>query len=121
MAVILAGIMLPTEALVLPQFMEFRALHLLGTYWALVLPSVAAPVAVFVFYSFIKQVPEELIEAARLDGAGWWRIYRQVCMPLVRPAIVGRRDPHLHHDVERLPVAAAGAHPDQVADHPRRA
>lgn len=87
MAVILAGIMLPTEALVLPQFMEFRALHLLGTYWALVLPSVAAPVAVFVFYSFIKQVPEELIDAARLDGAGWWRIYRQVCMPLVRPAV----------------------------------
>ena len=87
LAVILAGIMLPTEALVLPQFMEFRALHLLGTYWALVLPAVAAPVAVFVFHSFLKQVPEELIDAARLDGAGWWRIYRQVCMPLVRPAV----------------------------------
>jgi multiple sugar transport system permease protein len=87
MALVLAAIMLPTEALVLPQFMEFRAMHLLGTYWALVLPSVAAPVAVFVFYSFLRQVPEELIDAARLDGAGWWRIYRQVCMPLVRPAI----------------------------------
>jgi multiple sugar transport system permease protein len=87
MAVILAGIMLPTEALVLPQFMEFRALHLLGTYWAIVLPAIAAPVAVFVFYSFLKQVPVDLIDAARLDGAGWWRIYRQVCMPLVRPAV----------------------------------
>lgn len=87
LGLILAGIMLPTEALVLPQFMEFRALHLLGTYWALVLPSVAAPVAVFVFYSFLKQVPEELIDAARLDGASWWRIYAQVCMPLVRPAV----------------------------------
>ena len=87
MAAILAAIMLPTEALVLPQFMEFRAFHLLGTYWALILPSVAAPVAVFVFHSFLKQVPEELIDAARLDGAGWWRIYRQICMPLVRPAI----------------------------------
>jgi len=87
LAVILAGIMLPTEALVLPQFMEFRALHLLGTYWALVLPAVAAPVAVFVFHSFLKGVPEELIDAARLDGAGWWRIYSQVCMPLVRPAV----------------------------------
>jgi multiple sugar transport system permease protein len=87
MAVILAGIMLPTEALVLPQFMEFRALHLLGTYWALVLPAVAAPVAVFVFHAFLRAIPPSLIEAARIDGAGWWRIYAQICMPLCRPAI----------------------------------
>ena len=86
-AVILAGLMLPTEALVLPQFMEFRALNLLGTYWAVVLPGVALPVAVFVFHSFIKAIPVALIEAARLDGASWWRIYLQVVMPLCRPAI----------------------------------
>lgn len=87
LALILAGLMLPTEALVLPQFMEFRAMQLLGTYWALVLPAVSAPVAVFVFQSFFKGIPVALIEAARLDGAGWWRIYYQVCMPLCRPAI----------------------------------
>ena len=87
LALILAGLMLPTEAIVLPQFMEFRAMHLLGTYWALVLPAAAAPVAVFVFQSFFKGIPVSLIEAARLDGAGWWRIYSQVCMPLCRPAI----------------------------------
>jgi len=87
LALILAGLMLPTEALVLPQFMQFRALHLLGTYWALVLPVIAAPVAVFVFHAFMKGIPTALIEAARLDGASWWRIYYQVCMPLCRPAI----------------------------------
>ena len=86
-AVILAGLMLPTEALVLPQFMEFRTIHLLGTYWALILPALAAPVAVFVFHAFLKQIPVSLIEAARLDGASWWRVYYQVCMPLCRPAI----------------------------------
>jgi multiple sugar transport system permease protein len=86
-AIILAGLMLPTEALVLPQFMEFRALHLLGTYWAIILPGVALPVAVFVFHSFIKAIPVALIEAARLDGASWWRTYYQVVMPLCRPAI----------------------------------
>jgi multiple sugar transport system permease protein len=84
---ILAGLMLPTEALILPQFMEFRALHLLGTYWAIILPGVALPVAVFVFHSFIKGIPVTLIEAARIDGASWWRIYFQICMPLCRPAI----------------------------------
>ncbi len=87
MGLILAGLMLPTEAIVLPQFMEFRAIHLLGTYWALVLPAVSAPIAVFVFHSFFKGIPVALIEAARLDGANWWRIYAQVCMPLCRPAI----------------------------------
>ena len=86
LGLILAGLMLPTEALVLPQFMEFRALHLLGTYWALILPVLAAPVAVFVFHSFMRGIPIALIEAARLDGASWWRIYCQVCMPLCRPA-----------------------------------
>jgi multiple sugar transport system permease protein len=85
-ALILAGLLLPTEALVLPQFMEFRALNLLGTYWAVILPSVALPVAVFVFHAFIKGIPIALIEAARLDGASWWRIYYQVVMPLCRPA-----------------------------------
>ncbi len=86
-ALILAGLMIPTEALVLPQFMEFRALHLLGTYWAIILPAVALPVAVFVFHSFIKGIPVALIEAARIDGAGWWRIYRTIVMPLCRPAV----------------------------------
>jgi multiple sugar transport system permease protein len=86
-ALILAGLMIPTESLVLPQFMEFRALGLLGTYWAIVLPGVALPVAVFVFHSFIKAIPIALVEAARMDGAGWWRIYRQIIMPLCRPAI----------------------------------
>jgi multiple sugar transport system permease protein len=87
LGLILAGLMLPTEAIVLPQFMQFRALGLLGTYWAIILPVVAAPVAVFVFHSFMKGIPDALIEAARLDGASWWRIYYQVCMPLCRPAI----------------------------------
>lgn len=41
----------------------------------------------FVFRSFLKGIPEPLIEAARIDGASWWRIYRQICMPLCRPAV----------------------------------
>ncbi len=85
-AAVLIGLMVPVQAMVLPQFIEFRAIHLLGTYWALVLPAIAAPIAVFVYQSFMRGLPVELIEAARLDGAGWWRIYRRVCMPLCRPA-----------------------------------
>ena len=85
--IIRAGLRLPTEAIVLPQFMEFRAIHLLGTYWALILPAVSAPVAVFVFHAFFKGIPVSLIEAARLDGTSWWRVYTTVCTPMCRPAI----------------------------------
>lgn len=87
LALVLAGIMVPMESLVLPQFMQFRALHLLGTYWALILPAIPAPVAVFVFHAFFRQVPVSLVEAARIDGASWWRIYLGICMPLCRPAV----------------------------------
>lgn len=87
MAVATAYLMLPTEALVLPQFIEYRSFHLLGTFWALVLPSVAAPISVFVFHSFFRGIPTALIEAARIDGASWWRVYANVCMPICRPAV----------------------------------
>ncbi|MBC2866982.1 carbohydrate ABC transporter permease [Streptomyces mexicanus] len=87
LALAAAGLMLPSEALVLPQFIEYRSFHLLGTFWALILPSVAAPIAVFVFQSFFRGIPVALIEAARIDGASWWRIYARVCMPLCRPAL----------------------------------
>ncbi|OQR64571.1 sugar ABC transporter permease [Streptomyces maremycinicus] len=87
MSMIAAGLMLPTEALVLPQFIEYRAFGLLGTFWALILPSIAAPVSVFVFQAFFRGIPTALIEAARIDGASWWRIYATVCMPLCRPAL----------------------------------
>ncbi len=119
-AVILAGLMLPTEALILPQFLEFRALGLLGTYWAIILPGIALPVAVFVFHSFIKGIPVSLIEAARIDGASWWRIYSQICMPLCRPAISAVAILTFITVVERVLVATAGSHPDQIADHSRR-
>lgn len=86
LALVTAGLMVPSEALVLPQFIEYRAFHLLGTYWALVLPSAVAPVSVFVFHAFFRGIPRPLIEAARIDGASWWRVYTTVAMPICRPA-----------------------------------
>ncbi|MGA8117184.1 MAG: carbohydrate ABC transporter permease [Actinocatenispora sp.] len=85
--VILAGLMIPPQVLIMPQFQEFAGLHLLNTYWALVLTAVPTPVAVFVFVSFFDGLPEELVDSARLDGAGWFRIYARIFMPLCRPAI----------------------------------
>lgn len=84
---LLAGILIPGQVLILPSFQEFNAMHLLNTYWALILPGIATPVAVFIFASFFSGIPNELAEAARVDGASWFRIYATVFMPLCRPAV----------------------------------
>jgi multiple sugar transport system permease protein len=84
---ILAGIMIPGQVLIVPQFREMGGLGLLNTFWAVILPQVPAAVAVFIFKQFFDGLPRELEEAARVDGAGFWRVYRTIVMPLTRPAV----------------------------------
>jgi multiple sugar transport system permease protein len=85
--IILAGIMIPGQVLIVPQFREMSGLGLLNTFWAVVLPQVPAAVAVFIFKQFFDGLPRDLEEAARVDGAGFWRVYRTIVMPLTRPAV----------------------------------
>jgi multiple sugar transport system permease protein len=70
-----------------PLFREFAAVGMIDTYWAVILPQIPAPVAVFVFKQFFDGVPHELEEAALVDGASRFRIFRQIFLPLSRPAI----------------------------------
>ena len=84
---ILAGLMIPGQVLIVPQFREFESVGLLNTFWAVVLPQVPTAVAVFIFKQFFDGLPRDLNEAARVDGAGYWRIYRTIIMPLTRPAV----------------------------------
>jgi multiple sugar transport system permease protein len=86
-AAILAGIMIPPQALIVPLFREFQIVHLINTYWALILPQVPAPIAVFIFKKFFDGVPISLEQAAEVDGANWWVSYRRIALPLARPAI----------------------------------
>jgi multiple sugar transport system permease protein len=79
--------MIPGQVLIVPLFREFDALRLLNTYWAVILPQIPAAVSVFIFKQFFDGLPRELDEAARVDGASTWKIYRQVVMPLSRPAV----------------------------------
>ncbi|GAA4964521.1 carbohydrate ABC transporter permease [Kineococcus glutinatus] len=83
----LAGVMIPNQVLVVPIFQMLDAVHLLNTYWAVILPQVPYVIAVFVFKQFFDGLPRELEEAARIDGAGFWRVYRSVILPLSKPVI----------------------------------
>ena len=84
---ILAGIMVPGTILIVPLFTEMQSLGLVDTYWGIILPQLAAPIAVFIFKQFFDGLPHELEEAAIIDGASRWRIYWQIWMPLSRAAI----------------------------------
>jgi multiple sugar transport system permease protein len=84
---ILIGIMIPNQVLMVPQFREFGAVGLLNTYWAVILPQVPTAIAVFIFKQFFDGLPRDLDEAARMDGAGFFRTYRQIVMPLARPVV----------------------------------
>jgi multiple sugar transport system permease protein len=84
---ILAGIMIPGEALIVPLFREFAAVGMIDTYWAVILPQIPVPVAVFVFKQFFDGVPRDLEEAALVDGASRFRIYARIFMPLSGPAV----------------------------------
>jgi multiple sugar transport system permease protein len=84
---LLCGIVVPHQVLILPLFSEFSAAHLLNSYWALILPAAPAPVAVFVFAAFFSGLPPELVDAAQVDGAGWFTVYRRIFLPLSKPAI----------------------------------
>jgi multiple sugar transport system permease protein len=84
---IMAGLMVPVEALIVPLFMEINSFNLVNTYWAIILPQLASPIGVFIFKQFFDGLPPELEEAALLDGASRLRVYWQLWMPLSRPAI----------------------------------
>ncbi|HHT41348.1 MAG TPA: carbohydrate ABC transporter permease [Actinomyces sp.] len=88
--VFLLGIMVPSEAIVLPLFFDMRALGLIDTIWAIALPQIAQSLAFGTFWmrAFFRGVDGSLIEAARLDGAGNVRILTSILLPIGLPAVV---------------------------------
>jgi multiple sugar transport system permease protein len=87
--IFIAGMMLPFQILLLPVFRLFDALHLYDTYWALIIFHTAFQLGfcTFVLRNYMRTIPGELLEAARIDGCGEFRIYAQIMMPLSLPAL----------------------------------
>jgi len=88
-AIMLGSIMLPFQVVLVPQFVIFRELGWLQTFLPLIVPKFLATDAFFVFLmvQFIRGLPKEIFEAARIDGAGHFRIYSQITLPLMVPAL----------------------------------
>jgi ABC-type glycerol-3-phosphate transport system permease component len=86
--VMLSTLMLPAQVTMIPVFVLFKTFGMIDTFWPLIIPMwLASPFFVFMFRQFFAQIPEELVEAARIDGASNWRIYWQLMLPLSGPVI----------------------------------
>ncbi|NHA69810.1 carbohydrate ABC transporter permease [Phycicoccus sp. CMS6Z-2] len=83
----LATLMVPLQVLVVPLFIEMKTLNLQDTYAGLLAPSIASAFGVFLLKQAVESVPRELDEAATIDGASHLRIFLQIVVPLVRPAL----------------------------------
>lgn len=83
----LATMMIPFQVLIVPLFAEMKALGLINTYAGAILPTIASAFGVFLLRQAMSTVPDELDQAATIDGAGHFRIFFQIMLPLVRPAL----------------------------------
>ena len=83
------GLILPLQSYFIAQSTMFTQLELTDTYWALIIPYTAMglPLATYLLKVYLDALPEELFEAARIDGAGDFRIFRMVAMPLLKPGL----------------------------------
>ena len=89
LSVLLGSVMVPLTALVIPTFVLFSNLNLTDTVWAVILPSLLNPFGVYLMQVYTADaVPDELLDAARVDGAGEVKTFFGVALPLLRPAVV---------------------------------
>ncbi len=88
-SIILGGVLVPGTALALPLYLLMSKVHLTNTYWSVLLPSIVSPFGVFLARVYASSaVPDELLEAARMDGAREFRIFRTISFRIMSPALV---------------------------------
>lgn len=85
--IILSTLMIPLQVLLLPRFLLVAKLGWANTYWSVIGPHMADIFGLFFARQFMLEIPDELLEAARLDGAGEFTIFWRVVLPLAKPAI----------------------------------
>mgnify|MGYP002554795557 FL=1 len=80
-------LLLPFQVLCVPLYLTVSTLHLMDTPWAFILPEIFSPLYVFLLRQFMRSIPDSILEAAALDGAGLIRTYLRIILPLSKPAL----------------------------------
>ncbi|HKG91784.1 MAG TPA: carbohydrate ABC transporter permease [Gemmatimonadaceae bacterium] len=81
------GLVVPVQVAMLPLFLLMKSLGLINTYWGVIIPGMASIFGIFLVRQYALSFPSELLDAARIDGAGEFRIYWSVAMPALRPIL----------------------------------
>jgi len=84
---IIATLMIPPTIILVPVFLVINTVGLLNSLWGVILPAIATPTGVFLLRQYMLTIPDELLEAARMDHASEWRIYWKIVLPLSAPAL----------------------------------
>jgi alpha-1,4-digalacturonate transport system permease protein len=84
---IIATLMIPLSVILVPLYSIVSAAGLMNTLWGVILPTVATPTGVFLLRQYMLTIPDELLEAARMDHASEWQIYWRIVLPLTAPAL----------------------------------
>ena len=81
------GLVIPVQVSMLPLFLLMKTLHLVNTYWGVIIPGMASIFGIFLIRQYALGIPEDLLDAARMDGASEMRIYRSVVLPVIAPIL----------------------------------
>ena len=85
--VLATGLVIPVQVAMLPLFLLMKQLGLINTYWGVIIPGLASIFGIFLIRQYAQSIPDEMLDAARIDGASEWRIYRSVVVPGIVPIL----------------------------------
>lgn len=83
----LATLMIPLEVIMIPMFQMLKFFHMYNSLWGIIIPPAATPTGVFLMRQYLLSVPDELLEAARIDGASELRIFARIIVPIAKPVL----------------------------------
>ncbi|HEY8540565.1 MAG TPA: carbohydrate ABC transporter permease [Steroidobacteraceae bacterium] len=86
--ILLGALVIPAQVTMIPLFAIVKAMGLVSTYGGVIIPSMASVFGIFLVRQYALSLPDELLEAARIDGASEWRIFRSIVVPLLKPIII---------------------------------
>jgi multiple sugar transport system permease protein len=86
--ILLAALVIPAQVTMLPLFLMLKSMNVINTYWAVIIPGMASIFGIFLVRQYALSIPDSLLDAARIDGAGEWRIYWSLVVPSCKPILV---------------------------------
>ena len=128
---LLGAMVIPGQVAMMPLFLMLKQMGLVNSYGGALVPWLASVFGIFMVRQYALSIPDDLLEAARIDGAGEWRIFRQIVLPLLKPIVItlavlvflGAWNDFMwplivltDRDLQTLPVALAGLSREHVQD-----